>query len=114
MTSRISLQPGEEIYVGEPQVPISDLVMRQLREVMFKFPEISEMHLPQVYIPGLSNDAKQVLVFTTNANLEKVSERVINELNLKFSDGFSIDIWPLNSNNSILNAIRKTKTQLKP
>jgi hypothetical protein len=110
----INLTKGQEILNrGRPAKPLPASVENKFKTVLHELPAVVESHLPQVFVPGIDVQARQVLVVV----LRELPEKVLPQLQATISDSFPpdfyIDVWPLAESDTILKDIRAATMRIK-
>lgn len=109
----IKLTKGQEILIGQPAEPLPVSVENKFKEVLHEFPEVVEAHLPQVFVPGIDVQARQVLVVVLKELPEKVLPQLQATISANFSPHFTIDVWPLTASDTVLKEIRAASMRIK-
>ena len=92
------MTPGKDLLIGPPNDrQLTESVLSQLQRVLANIRGILEAHVPQCYIPDISDAPVQVLVLVLEAktNPDSVMERLAPQLHAIVPRGLYLDVWPL-------------------
>jgi hypothetical protein len=100
---------GANVMIGAPARPIAPEPTAAIAEAVASVRGVTEAHLPQVYIPGVSEQPGQKLVLVLEQGTDPV--RVMGDLGPLLHEivplGVHLDVWPVTSGHELLPAIRE-------
>jgi hypothetical protein len=104
----LKIPAGAKIFLGAPARPMDSALLSSVAQVVAAIPDVLEAHIPQCYVPGITDTATQVLVIVLAS--PKALEPAVKEVALRvgrlLAPGGRLDIWPLLPDSSILGAVR--------
>jgi SseB protein C-terminal domain len=104
-----SINPGAHVRIGVPSKPDGSLA-QSLAEMLVKFPEVREAHLPMCFVEGkmLKPGLVLVLVFDGLVDRTKLVEVIHEEIAPLLPFGAHLDVWPLTSDATLTASVRGT------
>lgn len=108
MTEKFRIPAGSRLRVGAPAEPLPIDVSGELARGLAAISPIIEAHLPLCQLlPGMHEPRMTlVVVFEEGTNQDASMPLVIDLVKSIVPPSTDIDVWPLGSENTILNTIR--------
>ena len=108
------VKKGADVLVGAPETPLNPQTTAAIAEAVATIKGIREAHLPQCFIPGVSEAPAQVLVVVLAASATE--QNVMSELGPRLHKivpkGVYLDVWPLPLRHPVLGSVRKAGCQI--
>lgn len=110
----IEIPSGTKAFVGAPANPLPSGLRNAIRDQLAHCPGLLEAHLPQCYVPTLSETPAQVLVlvFDQRCPGENALGILMQRLSTVLPAGVYLDIWPMAEDHDFLPLIRSTLCRL--
>ena len=108
------VKKGADVLIGAPTHPVSPEATAAIAEAVSTVKGVREAHLPQCFIPGVSDAPAQVLVLVlaTSATDQGVMGELGPLLHKIVPKGVYLDVWPLPPRHAVLDAVRKAGCQI--
>lgn len=110
----LDVPKGHELLIGAPSKPMPVDSVNLILKCVRGFQEIEEVHLPQVFIEGVMDAPRQVLVILIE-NLDSCSDvlgRLSTLLESVIPNDEHLDVWPIANESSLARAIRNANCQV--
>src|SRR5690348_14282099 len=100
----LPVKKGTDALFGPPPNPISQEATAAIGAAAASIRGVLEAHLPQCFVPGVSEAPAQllVLVLARSANGAAVMRKLGPELTNIVPKGLYLDVWPLPPNHEVL------------
>ena len=110
----LKVAAGSQILIGAPANPIHPDAVRAIADAVRALTGVQEAHLPQCYIPGVSESPAQVLVLVLlpGVRSEPLMDSLSPQLQGIVPRGVRLDVWPLPIEHELLPAIRGAGCQI--
>jgi len=114
MIRPFEISEGTNVMLGAPAKPMNPLISDALGELISSIEGIVEAHLPQCFALGIMDKPTQILVVVLDQTVERkiVFEHIGGGLSRILPSGQSLDVWPMNEENSLLGDIRAANCQI--
>jgi hypothetical protein len=108
MLTPFTIPTGSQVFLGAPAKPMLTDVSSAIGAVVDSVDGVVEAHLPQCFVPGVMVGPAQilVLVFDENADAQGALNRIGAGLDVVFSGGAHIDVWPMGPASPFLRDVR--------
>ena len=106
---------GATLFIGAPSEPaISAEAVRLLAAAVTATPGVTEAHLPQVFIPTVSEAPRQILVLALAPGSDPaiVMNVLAPRIRAVVPDDTYLDVWPVGSDHPILIPVRNAGCQI--
>jgi len=105
------VKPGTAILIGAPSHPMPRERSKALAKMVAEFDDVMEAHLPQCYIPGLTQDPQQVLVLVlqTKKLVPELLPQVLTKLKKILPKGERLEILPIDLSSNIFMDVREAE-----
>ena len=114
-----SMQPfnvpaGAQILLGAPAKPMPPSDADAIASLVARVDGVQEAHLPQCFVVGVMESPAQILVvlLDTNYDASVALNRIGDGLTDILSKGKHLDVWPVESGNSMLNDVRSAGCEI--
>lgn len=116
MVDILNIPAGSEVFVGAPSVPMKLVRFNAIAKAVLQTPGISEAHLPQCYVEGVTPNPAQVLlvVFTSEVDANFVLDQLFAELEKVIPESELIDVWPASLEMPLLETVRNAGCKIFP
>jgi hypothetical protein len=110
----LRVQKGADVMIGRPANPIAPENVAAIAAAVATVPGVTEAHLPQCYVPGVSTAPAQVLVLVLSPGIsdDAVMSQLQPKLRAIIPRGIALDVWPLDPRNELLSSVRATDCQI--
>ena len=107
----LKVPAGTRVFLGAPANPASPELVRSISDIVGLVPDVVEAHFPQCYIPGITKDPGQVLILVVLPSfpIKETSTRISASISQLLPTGKHLDIWPMQSDDSLLDAVRQAE-----
>jgi len=114
MIRPFDIPEGTNVMLGAPAKPMDPLISNALGELVSSIEGIVEAHLPQCFVLGIMDKPAQILVVVIDQTVERkiVFEQIGQGLSRILPSGQSLDVWPMDKENSLLGDIRTAGCQI--
>lgn len=112
----LRIPAGSKVLTGAPARTPSAKLVAVLTKAVSETRGVIEAHLPLCLIEGAMSEPALVLV----VGVRNVSscDALIDDLQIRINAALSqdeyLDVWPLNTDDSVLGAVRKARCQIFP
>lgn len=113
--NQLNVAAGTKIMIGRPANPmIGAEATARLTAAVAEAPGVSEAHLPQVYVPGVTAAPAQVLVLALEpqATVDSIMAMLGPRLHDIIPESIHFDVWPLAPGHPLLRAVRQADCQI--
>jgi hypothetical protein len=112
----MEIPAGVGVYIGGPAKAIDPSLVKSLRDLVASCPDVSEAHIPHVWVQHYMAQPAQVLVLVVEDahRSESIKRQIGEDLRRALPAGTHLDFWVLSPDNSLLPAIRGTGCRLIP
>jgi hypothetical protein len=98
---------GSNVFLGRPAKPMEPEIAAAIGTLVASIPEITEAHLPQVFVPGAMEHPAQVLVIVVmDADSSRALETLRPGLGRILPAGRALDVWPISPAHQLLPTVR--------
>jgi hypothetical protein len=96
------------MLLGAPAQPMTKSTSDAIARLAVDTDGVSEAHLPQCFVVGVMEKPAQILVVVTvpGTNPDSILREIGDGLRTILPDGEFLDVWPVQSGNSMLNDVR--------
>jgi hypothetical protein len=108
------IKKGAEVMIGAPANPLNPEATAAVASAVSSTPGVLEAHLPQVFIPGVSENPAQVLILVLSGStpVAQVMSQLGPSLHRIIPGGVYLDVWPLPRSHQLLPTIRNAGCQI--
>jgi len=99
---------GSQVLLGAPAQPMPKSISDAIAQLVSAVDAVTEAHLPQCFVVDVMEKPAQILVvlIAPGSNAESVFHEIGEGLRGILSDGEFLDVWPVQSGNSMLSDVR--------
>jgi hypothetical protein len=110
----LTVKAGANVLIGAPANPIAGDARAAIGAAVARLNGVREAHLPQVFLPGVTEGPAQVLVLVLarSASVEMIMGTLGPQPHAIVPKGMYLDVWPLPRDHELLPAIRGAGCQL--
>ena len=114
MMRPFEIPEGTNVMLGAPAKPMDPSISDALGELTSSIEGIVEAHLPQCFALGVMDKPAQILVVVIDPMVEPkmVFEQIGQGLSRILPSGQSLDVWPMDKENSLLGNVRSAGCQI--
>jgi hypothetical protein len=114
MMRPFEIPEGTKVMLGAPTKPMDPSISDALGELTSSIKGIVEAHLPQCFVLGIMEKPAQILVVVIDQMIERkiVFEQIGQGLSRILPSGQSLDVWPMDKENSLLGNVRAADCQI--
>jgi hypothetical protein len=100
---------GTSIQIAAPNTPLPREVREKIRQALSSIPGIVEVHLPMCRVLGKMSEPAHVLVVVLEGGSDPnpTITTIVDTVRASVPDRGYLDVWPLETGNSLLSVVRK-------
>jgi hypothetical protein len=105
----LSVKAGATITIGAPANPLPSNTIDSIARVLASHHEVTEAHLPQVFIRDAMQESAQVLVLfvKSGSDIPYIVRAIADDISRVIPKDEQLDIWPISPDDDIATVIRK-------